>query len=247
MSKKLTIPGPDDEEGEASSREEEKLGWEFLFDFRAMAGELEARDDIVDVEWAIPDPVPNFTVETMEHGLGTSVPRFIKRFYRMADGLELSWNVRVDGEVVPGGGIELFDFATVFDSWLDTLWASGPETDEMDDREVDFLWSLRGFDGLGQPQGEDRQMVVFCVEETDYPTFDLFLHRLDARDSHLLSVNFRTYLDLLLQTRGTFGWVYRLADIDLDAHPDLRATAESFDRRMQRLFPETNLDALLGG
>lgn len=233
---KLHIPGPDDE-GSARSESRETLSWEFVLDFREMVRELERRDDVVDVEWQIGDPVPTFTVETIEHGLGTTIPRFVKRLYRLADGLHLEWSLLEDGERKPGGGIGLFDFATVFDSWLDELWTSDPE---LDPSERDLLWSLRGFDARPQPDGE--RMVAVCVEDVDYPTFDLFLHDLETRRSHLLELDFQDYLRRLLETRGTYGWVHHFADLAEDDPADCRRR-QQFRRRMARLFPEVDLEA----
>lgn len=234
--KKLTIPGPDDE-GESWSETNDKLGFEFLFEFQAMVRELEEMESVVDVEYELGDPVSNFTVETLEHGLGKTVPRFVKRLYSVADGIHLRWNLLEDGEIVPGGGIELFDFATVFDTWLEGLWT----TDEaLTAEEEDFLWTLRGFDGGVEPGGE--RMVAVCVEDVDYPTFDLFLHDATSHQSHLVSVDFRTYLQCLLDTRGTYGWVHALAESTGESPAWMRRWSEHFFRRMEAHFPDVELD-----
>src|SRR5690554_1254141 len=61
----------------------------------------------------------------------------------VCDWLEFSWSYEQDSRVIPGGGAHLFDFATVFDSWLDSLWLS---EETMSAEQVDFMWTLRGFD-----------------------------------------------------------------------------------------------------
>lgn len=234
--KKLTIPDPDDEGQEADADESEPIDWEYPFDVKEMARELEARDRIVGVECEVGSAVANFTVETMEHGLGTTIPRFVKRFYRVADGIRLEWQIRDGDEVRPGGAVHLHDFATVFDSWLDELWT---DTEDLDDEEEDFLWSLRGFDAAPEP-GDDR-MTAVCVEDTDYPTFDLFLHDLRTHDSHLLGVDFHTYLKRLLETRGTYGWVHALADFDGEPPDYVERWREHFAETMEALFPDVDL------
>jgi len=235
--KKLTIPGPDGEGDEtAEAGESEPIDWEYPFDVREMAGRLADDDRIAGVECEVGSPVANFTVETMEHGLGTTVPRFVKRLYRVADGLHLAWEVDDGDGTRPGGGADLFDFATVFDNWLDELWT---DADGLDERESDFLWSLRGFDASPEP-GDDR-MVVVCVEETDYPTFDLFLHDLETHQSHLLGVDFHTYLTCLLETRGTYGWVHALADVDGQPPDYIERWRSHFRGTVEELFTDVDL------
>jgi hypothetical protein len=228
----MVIPGPNGEDADGPERSKRKfLNWDLLFDFHAMVEELKATDGIVDVRSQMHDPVPNFTIETIEHGLGVVVPDHIKSFYRVSDGLEFSWSYERDGEVVRGGGAHLFDFATVFDKWLDTLWGGD---EEATDDEQDFWWSLRGFDEQCHP--DTREMVVLCVEE-DYPTYDLFVHDLDERTSRLLDLSFREYFDLLLVSRGTYGWRDLLTE---DVDPD-DPRAEEFFEVADRFFPEADL------
>ncbi|QDG51749.1 hypothetical protein FIV42_13625 [Persicimonas caeni] len=238
MTDKMVIPGPgDDSPGSSEEQQEEQrelFNWDLLFDFHAMIGELRQTDGIVEVEATMHDPVPNFTIETIEHGLGILVPSRIKSFYQITDGLEFSWSYEHDGQLLPGGGAHIFDFATVFDNWLDSLWHSLPEHS---DEEQDFLWSLRGVDRDLGP--ESSKMVVMCVEE-DYPTYDLFVHDLDSHTSELLELTFREYFDCLLTSRGTYGWRGLLTeDTDGDG-------AEAFFEVMDRFFPHAKLDRWRG-
>jgi hypothetical protein len=234
---KLVIPNPDDAQEEAvartRARDEGSLDWEYVYDFREMVRELEASDGIVDVEAHVSDPVATFTIETLEHGLGFEVPRRIKQFYLVADGLSLEWSIERDGDVVPGGGIELFDFATVFDSWLGELWPT--DTDPDDDG---FLWSLRGLADL--PDSGRDDMVVLCVEE-EYPTYDLFLHDPEAQHSELMTLDFRRYLDVLLETRGTYGWHHLLSEAPLRNETQLQRV-HHFYETMERHFPDVDLE-----
>lgn len=236
MADKMVIPGPGgDKPGSGEERQAEQrelFNWDLLFDFHAMIGELRQIDGIVDVQSTMHDPVPNFTIETIEHGLGILVPRRIKSFYQITDGLEFSWSYERNGQTVAGGGAHIFDFATVFDSWLDSLWHS--ESDRSDE-EQDFVWSLRGVDAGLEP--DSSQMVVMCVEE-EYPTYDLFLHNLDTGSSELLEVTFREYFDCLLASRGTYGWRSLLAE-DADADGE---DAASFFEVMDRFFPSAKLE-----
>jgi hypothetical protein len=229
--------------------QQECLNWDLLFDFHAMVETLKETDGIVNIRSKMHDPVPGFTIATIEHGLGIRIPTRIKSFYQVSDGLEFSWSYQKDGEVHPGGGAHLFDFATVFDHWLESLWRSDTrhpetnqqetnqqETNQPDEDELDFLWSLRGFDKRCDPQRSS--MIVMCVEE-EYPTYDLFVHDLDQRSSHLLELTFRDYFDHLLTSRGTFGWQALLTeDADFD-HP----MADEFFEVAERFFPDADLSA----
>lgn len=145
---------------------------------------------------------------------------------------------------MPGGGAHLFDFATVFDSWLDLLWLVGD--DGLSEEQRDFLWTLRGFDRTTHtraPQsGENgglvapEQMIVICVEE-EYPTYDLFMHDLKTRTTRLLDASFRDYFDCLLATRGVYGWQTLLLDKE-----DQQADAlHNLLERVERLFPGEDL------
>jgi hypothetical protein len=216
------------------TEERDSLDWEYLLDFRQMVHELKTDDAVCNVEWATYDPVPDFTLETMEHGLGLTVPEFITEFYRLTDGLYLSWDRRTNDGPVPGGGFEVFDFATVFDSWLDTLWAN----DTPDDCDDDFLWSLRGI--AETPADQMPEMIVMCVEE-EYPTFDLFIHDADTFDSHLLGLDFHDFLYALLETRGVYGWPYLVCE---DEWADNTPQARRRDRARHRLedwFPDAEI------
>ena len=232
MANKMVIPGPGEEpNGAQHEKKRQLLNWDLLFDFRAMVAELEETEGIVDVHWRMHDPIPNFTIETIEHGLGVTVPHRVRSFYEVSDGLEFSWNYVIDGEKHAGGGAHLFDFATVFDNWLDSLWLGEVGQDAEDE---DFLWSLRGFDQHSHPDFSD--MIVLCVEE-EYPTYDLFLHDLDQRSSELLELSFREYFDFLLETRGVYGWQFLLSEHASADDP----RAEHFFEVVEHFFPDVDL------
>lgn len=238
MGKKLHIPDPEDEEGEAELIEGEEVDWDFVLNFQSIVEELKSTDGIVDVEYAHYNPVSNITLETLEHGLGLTVPERIMQFYLRTNGLELHWRAEIDGEVVPGGGFQLLHFEAVFDNWLDELWPVG---EELDEETEDFLWTLRGFDA--RPDADGRWMSVFCVED-EHPSFDLFLHDPNNYESHLLEVDFPAYLKFLFETRGAFGWVPLVSDIDPEEDEQLAAEMERFWRIMETYFPRADLDEL---
>lgn len=209
------------------------VDWDFVFDFRAMVDELGQLPQVAEVRWELHDPVPDFTIDTIEHGLGLVLPERVTSFFRVTDGLELDWWYTDDaGEKRYGGGCHVFDFATVFDSWLDTLWTSHAGDDAA--RE-DFRWTLRGLD---RPGLSDDEMVVFCVEE-EYPTFDLFWHDLRSGATQLLDITFQDYFACLLQTRGLVGWQRLLTEDDGDP-----AALGDVRERLERFFPKVDPDRL---
>lgn len=239
--------GPPEPAAPVALQGNQALGWDLLFDFHAMIGELEATEGIVDVQAHIHPPVPLFTIHTIEHGLGIRVPQRIRSLYLVCDGLEFSWSYEQDSQVIPGGGAHLFDFATVFDSWLDSLWVSA---DALSEEQCDFLWTLRGFDrtfhadSVQQSGAQsdaaalaEREMVVMCVEE-EYPTYDLFVHDLQTQTSRLLDTSIREYFDCMFAARGTYGWQQLLLENDA---PPKEADPSEFDRVVERFFPASDL------
>lgn len=229
MPKKMTIPGPEAAEESSSAQDEpEQVEFDFLFDFKAMVAEMRDDDRFVDVYAQTFDPVPKFTIETIEHGLGIVIPRRIRSFYEVTDGLEFEWSYRdEDGEVHPGGAAYLWGFARVFDVWLETLWKT-PEDAEVDE---DFVWNLRGFDGAHR--AETDEMVVLCVEE-EYPTYDLFLHDPESSRSQLLELNFVEYFARLLDTRAVHGWQAIYGEED-------RRAGDAARDVMEQLFPDADI------
>lgn len=232
MPKKMTIPGPEGEGIDESSStvhdEPPRVGYDFLFDFKAMVAEMRAHERIVEVYSRTFDPVPGFTIETIEHGLGLVIPRRIRSFYEVTDGLEFEWSYRDDdGEVRTGGGAHLWGFSRVFDVWLDRIWKT-PEDADVDE---DFVWNLRGFDAFHRV--ETDEMVVLCVEE-EYPTYDLFLHDPESSRSQLLELSFVDYFNRLLDTRGVHGWQAIYGEEDREAGDVAREVIEE-------LFPDVEL------
>jgi len=86
----------------------------FLTDLRAKVEELEARDDIVLLNWDVGEPASNDAFASVENHLGAPLPAPIRDIYRQADGLSLRWihrdnpvfkpetHQRVQGRLVPG-------------------------------------------------------------------------------------------------------------------------------------------------
>lgn len=230
MSKKMTIPGPEGVGDPESGPQDEspRVGYDFLFDFKAMLAQMRDHERIVEVHAQTFNPVPGFTIETIEHGLGIVIPGRIRSFYEVTDGLEFEWSyLDDDGEVQPGGGAHLWGFTQVFDVWLDTLW----KTPEDADVDADFVWNLRGFDATHL--ADTDEMVVLCVEE-EYPTYDLFLHDPETSQSQLLELSFVDYFDRLLDTRGTYGWQALFGEED-------RRAGEAATELIEELFPDADI------
>ena len=235
--KKMVIPGPDGEEGDGGNgedpveaEEEQHVDHDVLFDFHGMISDLKSHDRVTDVSMTTFSPVPDFTIETIEHGLGITIPKRVTSFYRITDGLEFSWNwLDDDGQPRPGGGSHLWGFTEVFDVWLETLWTAPEKADDVDE---DFLWSLRGLDRIDDD--ETTEMTVLCVEE-GYPSYDLFIHDPQTGESSLLALSFVDYFHKLLQTRGVYGWQHIFSE-------DEDHKGEEARKLIEDLFPDADLD-----
>ena len=86
----------------------------FLEQLRTKVRELEARDDIVLLNWDVGEPASSEALASVEKQLGAPLPAPIREIYRQADGLSLRWiyrdsprfdkkkHRRVKGRLVPG-------------------------------------------------------------------------------------------------------------------------------------------------
>lgn len=239
MGNQLQIPGPDDTGSDATeSVEQKKLGREYLFSLREMVSELDRRDSIVDLDYDFYNHVPEVSLNTIENSVGATIPERIKAFYKLTDGFELSWNYLDEDNVsYRGGRIHLYDFARVFDLWIDKLWSISVEEHPFDE---DFLLSLRGFDRIEAGDDKTSDWIVVCVEE-EYPTFDLFLFDEAETDFYLLNISFENYLRMLVETRGFYGWQYLFVDDELLDEARIGRVRQFFSV-MERFFPDTELD-----
>ena len=87
---------------------------DFLKQLRSKVKELEARDDIVLLNWDVGEPASSDAIASVEKHLGFPLPASIREIYRQADGLSLRWihrdnpvfdakqHRRVQGRLVPG-------------------------------------------------------------------------------------------------------------------------------------------------
>jgi hypothetical protein len=87
---------------------------DFLKQLRSKVKDLEARNDIVLLNWDVGEPASNDAIASVEMHLGFPLPASIRELYRQADGLSLRWihrdnpafdakrHHRVQGRLVPG-------------------------------------------------------------------------------------------------------------------------------------------------
>lgn len=212
-------------------------------DLRVIERDLLEREDVVDVVLRMEEPAPEFTITTIENGLGRELPRDIKSFYRVLNGFELSWSF-VDelGLKQPGGHIQIFDIARVFGFWFDTLWVHDPNRTE---EELDFLWSLRGLDGGGQA-GEtmlpDSPMTVLHLLGDWGSDYELMLFHGPDHLS-LMQMDLMSYVYYALETRGLGLWRQVVSAMDL-SHPRYAELEQGrvFFERLARFFPDVDLE-----
>lgn len=175
-------------------------------------------------------PAPEFSIQTVEDGLGDLLPQDFKSFYRLCDGLELAWSWQQAGEVSFGGEIRLVGISTVFGHWFDELWI---ERDEMTDEERDFVWTTRGFD---MPRHPDAVWTVVSFDES-HDSFTLWAHR--PGEAFLpLELGLIDYLYCAIEARGAAGWQLLFTDYDFDEDPwGVQAPGAWIDR-LHAFFPD---------
>ena len=74
---------------------------DFLKQLRSKVKELEARDDIVLLNWDVGEPASSDAIASVEKHLGFPLPASIREIYRQADGLSLRW-IHRDNPVFDG-------------------------------------------------------------------------------------------------------------------------------------------------
>lgn len=212
------------------------LSFDFALTFQAIAEDLHTHPRIHDVVANLNTPVSDFVIETIEDGLGFSVPSDLLSIYQQTDGLDLSWNwIDDDGVKRPGGAFHLHSFGHLFGRWLDTLWV---EDDALDEAALELIWSLRGFDGHPHVDDEFKRVTGLVLERDADPVLYTHHHRVGT---HALRIGPIDYLYWALTARGLPDWTLLASTYDLKADPlGIDPTEGLFDT-LTTLFPEQDL------
>ena len=198
----------------------------------ALADDLRGRQGVIDVRFDLDRPAPEFAFTTIENSLGRELPEDIKSLYRVTNGFELSWDVQDErGRRQRAGHLKIYDVATVFGFWFDTLWPHDPSRDE---RELDFLWSMRGLDpGPEAPHGAMTALRLEGDWGQDYSLWLVQEHQLTGQ----LAMDLMSYVYYGLETRGLTMWREVLSDQAPMLPP---SQGQRFLDQLARFFPEVD-------
>lgn len=216
-------------------RRPRKLNVNDLIDIKAVIREIDESNSLRLIKSEFFQPASDVVVTTIESGIGIAVPDNVLSFYQViSDGLEFEWNYKEsDGTEQAGGGFHLYNFGRVFGTWVDEIWGVVP--DGASETEHDFSWELRPVEA---PHKGGSHYTVLHVPDFA-PGYGLYYHD-PNHSSYRLDLDFASYFDCLLETRGFYGWQFLVSDVDFDQNPVAKQRARAFHEVMPRLFPDTD-------
>lgn len=224
----VIINTTDEEEGGP-----ELVSQDFVWSFVDLAQRLASHPNVVHHTREVDFPTPDFTIQTVEDGLGGTLPPELKSLYKHSDIFRLEWFIEEDGVQTLGGAIHLASFMRVFGRWLDTLWVEKPDMSEQD---RDFVWTLRGFD---IPSGQGTLWGVLSMDSEDPSQYSVWTRH---PDGHMLPMRLGLidYLYCALGSCGAPGWQLVFTDYDFDANPWNMASPLEWIQRLESYFPEVD-------
>lgn len=238
-----TDPNADSGEGGVFFQEKEEeenpqgFSWALLEAFEQTARQLHENEHLTDVIFEFDPPIPEFNITTAENALGRSLPHDIKSFYRMTNGFNLQWSLKMpDGSTAPGGHFQMFDFATVFGFWFDHIWV---HDDTLNEDELDFIWSLRGISP--RTAFENDYMTTLYLLGDWGQDYELFLHQ-PGKEVAQIHLDFVSYVYYGLETCGTYYWRHILSEFDVTTDDAARQGSRQFFETMSLAFPDVALE-----
>jgi len=175
-------------------------------------------------------PMRDKSIEEMEEYVaeqeGVSafrVPERIRSLYRATSGFELSWALQ-EGAIAgrkPVGTTNIMG--------LPELYAPLDEAE----KPIHYDDGYRTFDRMG----DDEQVVLKFHRDVDEPEF--YYHLPELKAYYQLALDFPTYLDLLLQTKGLYPWQHFFIDDPIFRHDE--QSERAFFETLPRLFPDADV------
>ena len=222
----INTRAPEDEEDGP-----ELVSQDFVWAFVDLAQRLATHPSVVHHAREVDFPTPDFTIQTIEDGLGGELAPELKSLYKHSDVFRLEWYFRDGEERKLGGSIHLAGFMRVFGRWLDSLWV---ETPEMSEAERDFVWTLRGFD---TPTAPGSLWGVLSMDKDAPSQYTLWARHADG---HILPMRLGLidYLYCALGACGAPGWQLVFTDYDFDANPWEMPSPHEWIDRMGSFFPD---------
>jgi hypothetical protein len=213
----------------------ELVSQDFVWAFVELAQRIASHPNITHHTREVDFPTPDFTIQTVEDGLGGELAPELKSLYKHSDLFRLEWFIQEDGARMLGGAIHLASFMRVFGRWLDTLWIEQPD---MSEQEKDFVWTLRGFD---IPSAPGTLWGVLSVNDEDPSQYSVWTRH---PDGHVLPMRLGLidYLYCALGACGAPGWQLVFTDYDFAENPWDMPQPEEWLQRLESYFPESDTD-----
>ncbi|MEU6116036.1 hypothetical protein ABZ840_16095 [Streptomyces sp. NPDC047117] len=151
------------------------------------------------------------------------------KFFRFND-IEVYWRSSESGSNLVGEFYLTHLYRSVLEKRMNVIWEG------KDDWERELYSELRIFDDTPH-SGSGRLAALRVAPGTTDPEIWFF----DIRDEPLeMDLDYPTYLDTLLITKGTIGWQYLFCDVGY-GHPGFMPIADGLKEMVEvfpRLFPE---------
>lgn len=210
----------------------------YLRKFRSMVQELKEKPQIEIVKYNVNSPIEESEIIEIEKKYNISLIGNIKELYRQANGLWLEWTLnQTESEENNckdiSGSIHVLQLDQVFGGWDGKEWHDDLWFDWMDKEEKKRMKRLKPIDYF---DNDDSGCVCFIVENGNFHQ-NLVLHSVDY-GINKMGINFKTYLEMLLKTRGLFRWQYMISSKKNLYNYD--AFYRSFHKCMPQIFPKTD-------
>ena len=193
-----------------------------------MIADLKDHPDIVVTEALFQPPATKMQIEESKILAGGKLPIAVESFYQEMNGFKLTWHHTckeiLEGDQRDYGYINLLPIEEVFGDWQDIVWfdsfAGG-----------DRFRAVKPFD-LFQPE----TCICFLKEENDVLQEQVAYHYL-GEGLIKTGYNFADYIELLMESRGLWGWTKTLSQETCESEE-----LERFQHKISILFPEVNIE-----
>ncbi|MBD2449264.1 SMI1/KNR4 family protein [Nostoc sp. FACHB-152] len=184
---------------------------------------------------AIKDEIPKVSQDEIndqftkiENFLGYKLDEKLKDCLFITDEISLSWGYELEeNEYENGGEFRLSNLYHIISSNQAELWY-----EEMEDQEKEFYKKLVPFDD--HPNTGDGVMSVFKMENGEASP-EVWLYDSNGM-CHKMLLDYPSYLEKTLETKGFYGWQYLFCEVDLSDY--YFATARNQLEKMLNILPK---------
>ncbi|MBN2894127.1 MAG: SMI1/KNR4 family protein [Bacteroidales bacterium] len=193
----------------------------YLERFKKMVEELKNHPQIEVKEFVVNPPATDEQIETAQERFNLT-PDMLD-FYKLANGLKLTWTIKGETDGFDDGYVDLLPVEEVFMDWSESL-----DTEEFPEFEP-----LHPFDYF-RPEG---CAAFYLNEETENP--EVYFLNNGSGEMSELKLDFKSYMDLLLETKGFFYWQSARAS-SLEGNNNFQE--RNLKTKLPKLFPDINLE-----